>query len=102
MAEQEVVLKFRVRDDGSLALFDTAGRKLDNLGTAAEHASNRGASAFSRFGAGVIDLNQALDLARRAFEGINRAPQFLVRQAEDSARKVALLNSPLKSLRANS
>src|SRR5512139_596750 len=102
MAEQEVVLKFRVRDDGSLALFDAAGRKLDNLGTAAEHASNRGASAFSRFGAGVIELNQALDLARRGFEGIKRATEFFVGQAEESAREVALLNSTLKSLGANS
>ena len=47
MPETNISVKFRVSDDGTLRVFDEAGRKLADVGRQADIANQRATAAFS-------------------------------------------------------
>ena len=57
----DVTLKLRITDEGTVEVLDRAGRKLDELGGKAGSAG----SAFTRTGAAIVTFNQTLDLLQR-------------------------------------
>lgn len=69
----DIKITVRVSDDGTLRLFDQAGREAANFGRVVEGVGARAERGFSRFQAGIVSLNQGLDLARRGAELAGRA-----------------------------
>lgn len=78
MAEKELRIKI-VFDDGSI------NEKLDQLLESQqknERQSEKTSSAFSRFGATIITVNQAVDLAGRVFRGLSSASDQLFKSLD--------------------
>jgi hypothetical protein len=94
MADTEARLRYRITADG-MEVLDETGRKLGVIAQKAEDAGNRGTSGFSRLQARIVTLNQAVDLAKRAFEMLVAPVQRVI--DESSAQEAALtrLNAQL-------
>ncbi|MGH8323200.1 MAG: hypothetical protein ACRETD_05295, partial [Steroidobacteraceae bacterium] len=93
----EVKLVFRITDDGTLQILDAAGQKLDAVGQKAKSAGEGGSEGFSKIAREVISLNQALELAARAYELLERPIERVVGAAAGHESAVAGLNAQLQA-----
>lgn len=96
MADREVRVTFRVSDDGTLNVLDSAGAKLRTVGRAADELGSRGASGFGKFAASIITANQAIDLASRAVHALRSGLGLVVNAADESDRAILRLNTALQ------
>lgn len=96
MADREVRVTFRVSDDGTLNVLDSAGTKLRTVGRAADELASRGASGFGKFAASIITANQAIDLASRAVHALRSGLGLVVDAADESDRAILRLNTALQ------
>lgn len=86
-AAREVKLVFRVQDDGTVAVLDQAGQKLDQLGQRAERVATQTTGGFSRMQAAIVTLNQAIGLTQTALHALEGA---VVRPLQEMERTRAL------------
>lgn len=96
MADRDVKIRIAVVGD-RLEVIDQTGKKIADLGKTTENLGTQGAAGFSKFGASVVSLNQALDLVGRVGR---TAVDFIgssVKAASDAERQVNLLNQTLRS-----
>lgn len=96
MAERDVRMTFRISDDGTLSVLDSAGRKLREVGGAAEDAGRRGGLGFSKLQAGIVSVNQALDLTRRVYAAVEGPIRAVISASTDQDKATRLLNSQLQ------
>lgn len=94
--EREIKLTLRVSDDGTLAVLNTAGQKVDELGRKTTEAANLGHAGFSRLQAGIVTLNQAIELASRGFALARSTIGALINAADESDRAILRLNTALR------
>ena len=89
MAENEITIRFRVDETGAVRAFDTLDNKLDAVTESAETA-DRG---FSKFQAGLVSLNAAVNLASTAFAAAATGMGAIVNAAREGSTVDDIANS---------
>jgi hypothetical protein len=73
----DIDIILRVKDDGSIQLFDQAGEKLEAL----EKNTDKAGSGFTKAQAKLLAFNSTLDLVKKAAAGLDHAFDFIERGA---------------------